>query len=375
MFEIDKIPREVYELLEKKGLRKDQILLAAKCDRDTEHMPADVFLAATADELAILTGTFSHELDSKGKHAVRVWTEKDYRVYSLKSLDRFRIEELVSSARFTATNENGSPVFLTAMTNFCRTSMIIFQKYLGEIKKHGTVTLDPDDDPKSNCCPKCGQRYPEKNRKICPRCMEKGKLFGRIGSFFFPYKGYLFLSLLSLAFMTGLSIWTADLSSGFFIREVLQDTESELYGAVATVLGMIIGVKVATMLATIVNNWMTSVIAAKVSFDLKKTIFSAIERLSLGFFTSRQTGGLMTQVNNDANTIYDFFCNVLPHFLVNVVKVVVLIVMLFRINPLLALCALLVVPVSLTVMRMSFAKNRKLHARGFSSQRSMPSRS
>ena len=153
MFEIDKIPREVYELLEKKGLKKDQILLAAKCDRDTEHMPADVFLAATADELAILTGTFSHELDGKGKHAVRVWTEKDYRVYSLKSLDRFRIEELVSSARFTATNENGSPVFLTAMTNFCRTSMIIFQKYLGEIKKHGTVTLDPDDDPKSNCCP------------------------------------------------------------------------------------------------------------------------------------------------------------------------------------------------------------------------------
>ena len=373
MFEIDKIPREVYELLEKKGLKKDQILLAAKCDRDTEHMPADVFLAATADELAILTGTFSHELDGKGKHAVRVWTEKDYRVYSLKSLDRFRIEELVSSARFTATNENGSPVFLTAMTNFCRTSMIIFQKYLGEIKKHGTVTLDPDDDPKSNCCPKCGQRYPEKNRKICPRCMEKGKLFGRIASFFFPYKGYLFLSLLSLAFMTGLSIWTADLSSGFFIREVLQDTESELYGAVATVLGMIIGVKVATMLATIVNNWMTSVIAAKVSFDLKKTIFSAIERLSLGFFTSRQTGGLMTQVNNDANTIYDFFCNVLPHFLVNVVKVVVLIVMLFRINPLLALCALLVVPVSLTVMRMSFAKNRKLHARRFSSQRSMTS--
>ena len=373
MFEIDKMPREVYELLEKKGISKNRILLAAKCDRDTEHIPADVFLVATDDELAVLTGTFSHELDAKGKHAIRVWTEKDYRVYSLANLERFRIEELVSSARFTATDKEGNPVFITAMTNFCRTSMIIFQKYLGEIKRSGTVTLDPDDDPKANCCPKCGQRYPEKNRKICPRCMEKGKLFGRIAGFFFKYKGYLALSLISLILMTGLSIWAANLSSKFFIDEVLRDTTSPFYGAVVQVLIMLIATKIATMLATIINNYMTSVIAAKVSFDLKKTIFGAIERLSLGFFTSRQTGGLMTQVNNDANTIYDFFCNILPHFLVNVVKVVVLIVLLFLINPLLALCALLVIPVSLTVMRLSFAKNRKLHARRFSSQRSMTS--
>ena len=95
MFEIDKMPREVYELLEKKGISKNRILLAAKCDRDTEHIPADVFLVATDDELAVLTGTFSHELDAKGKHAIRVWTEKDYRVYSLANLERFRIEELV----------------------------------------------------------------------------------------------------------------------------------------------------------------------------------------------------------------------------------------------------------------------------------------
>ena len=373
MFEIDKLPREVYELLEKKGLSKDRILLAAKCDRDCEHTPCDSYLVATADELAVLTGTFSHELEAKGKHAVRIWTEKDYRVYSLANLERFRIEELVSSARFTAMDKDGNPVFISAMTNFCRTSMILFQKYLGEIKRKGTVTLDPDDDPNANRCPKCGQRYPEKNRKICPRCMEKGKLFTRIADFFLKYKFYLVLSLLSLVCMTALSIWAANLSSGFFIREVLTDKNSELYGAVIMVLGMVVGVKIATLLATVVNNYMTSVIAAKVSFDLKKTIFGAIERLSLGFFTSRQTGGLMTQVNNDANTIYDFFCNILPHFLVNVVKVVVLIVLLFLINPLLAVCALLVIPVSLTVMRLSFAQNRKLHARRFSSQRSMTS--
>ncbi len=373
MFEIDKIPREVYALLEGKNLFREQILLAAKCDRDCDHTPARVYLFATATELAVLTGDFSHEPVETDKDSSVVWNERDYRVYSLEKLDRFRIEELLSSARFTAVDENGEPVFITAMTNFCRTSMIIFQKYLGQIKKTGTVTVDPDDDPKSNRCPKCGQRYPEKNRKICPRCMEKGKLFTRIASFFLKYKVYLALSLLSLVGMTALSIWGANLSSKFFIQNVLTDESSPYYGAVIIVLCMILATKLLTMGATIVNNYMTSVIAAKVNFDLKKTIFGAIERLSLGFFTSRQTGGLMTQVNNDANTIYDFFCNILPHFLVNVAKVVVLVVLLFIINPWLALCALLVIPVSLTVMRLSFTRNRKLHARRFSSQRAMTS--
>ncbi len=372
MFEIDSIRDEVYALFEKKGIRREDILLIAHCDRDAEHIPCDTYLAATRDALFVLGGTFSHELNDK-KHAEGVFAERMYAEYALSSLDRFRIEELVSGARFTAVREGGEPVLITAMTNFCRTSMIVFQKYLGQIKRNGEITLDPDDDPRSNRCPKCGQRYPEKNRKICPRCMEKGRLFSRISVFFLKYKGYLALSIISLAFMTALAVWTGDLTSGFFIREVLTDTQGELYGAVGAVLGMIVAAKVATVLTTIVNNYVTSAIALRVSFDLKKTIFGAIERLSLGFFTSRQTGGLMTQVNEDSNTIYNFFCNILTHFIINVVKVVVLVVMLFLINPLLAALALLVIPVSLTVMRVSFRKNRKLHARRYSSQRSMTS--
>ena len=143
------------------------------------------------------------------------------------------------------------------------------------------------------------------------------------------------------------------------------DTESRFYGAVITVLCIIVGVKIFSMLATVVNNYATSIIAAKDNYNLKKTIFGAIERLSLSFFTSRQTGGLMTQVNTDANTIYEFFCNVIPHFLVNIAKVVILIILLFLINPFLALCALLVIPISIVTMRVSYGINRKLHAKRF----------
>ena len=373
MFEIDKMPIEIYDILSAKGVPKEEILLAAYCDRNCEHEPQEVYLLATSKELLKLSGVFSRKTDGKLPHSKRVWIEADYTVYPLESFARFKIEELVSGGRFTAMLTNGEPVFITAFTNFCRTSMIVFKKYLDIIRTEGAFELDPVDDPKENRCPKCGHRYPEKNRKICPRCMEKGRLFRRISVFFLNYKGYLIFSLFSLIAMTGLSIWAANLSSGFFIENVLEDTSSPFYGAVVTVLAMLIGVKILSMGANIINNLATSVIAAKVNFDLKKTIFGAIERLSLGFFTSRQTGGLMTQVNNDANTIYDFFCNILPHFLINVAKVVVLVVLLFIINPILALCSLLVIPVSLITMRISYGINRKLHAKRFSANRKLNS--
>ena len=372
MFEIDKIPSEIYDSLSAKGVPKEEILLAAYCDRNCEHEPQDVYLLATSKELWVLSGVFSGKFE-KSHHHEHIWEEANCRTYPLDSISRLQIEELISGSRFTAITKTGDPIFITALTNFCRTSMILFKKYLDIIRREGTFTLDPADDPKENRCPKCGHRYPEKNRKICPRCMEKGRLFRRISVFFLQYKMDLAVSLISLIAMTALSIWATNLSSGFFIKNVLDDSTSKFYGAVITVLCIIIGVKIFSMLATIVNNYATSIIAAKVNFNLKKTIFGAIERLSLSFFTSRQTGGLMTQVNTDANTIYEFFCNVIPHFLVNIAKVVVLVILLFLINPWLALCSLLVIPVSIITMRVSYGINRKLHAKRFSANRSMTS--
>lgn len=359
-------------MLADKGVRTEDILLAAYCDRDRDHTPCDTYLFATAEELLVLSGLFSRETDTRRRRFAKIWNETEYTVYSLKSLKGFKIEELISSARFTAEDENGEPIFLAAMTNFCRTSMIVFKKYIDKIKCDGAFEVDPDDDPKSNRCPKCGNRYPEKNRKICPKCMDKGKLFRRIAGFFLKYKLYLVLSLVSLVFMTALSILASYFSAGFFYREVLEE-DGSFYGMIAFGLVLVVGAKLLTTGSTIVNNYVTSIIAAKVNFDLKKTIFGAIERLSLGFFTSRQTGGLMTQINNDSNTIYDFFCNILPYFIVNVVKVAVLVVLLLLIDPLLSLLSLMVIPVSFIVMRISYAKNRKLHAKRYSSQRSMTS--
>ena len=59
MFEIDRIPSTVLELIEQKGISRDSLCLGAFCDRDRNHMPAQIYLLATKDQLLILEGAVS----------------------------------------------------------------------------------------------------------------------------------------------------------------------------------------------------------------------------------------------------------------------------------------------------------------------------
>lgn len=376
MFEIDRIPIAVKEHLNQKGVAYEKVVLAAYADRNREHTPCETYLFATDKELYILSGVCVSAARPAKKYGNMPklesgFFEHTFDSFPLTELSGFRVEELLSSGRLIAKRgEDNEPVLLAVFTNFCKASMMLFSKYVGKLAAGDPIEIDPKDDPASKCCPKCGMRYPDANRRVCPRCMEKGKLFVRFSSFFMKYKGYLVAMLASLVLLTVMSIIAPYLSSGFFYDEVIYGT-GEFAGQILLVLGLIISTRLLKVIATMINNRVTSTIAAKMVFDLKKTIFGSIERLSLSFFTGRQTGGLMAQVNEDANTIYAFFCDGVPYLIVSIVQVAVLVVLLFFIQPLLALLALITVPLFFIMLRWLFRNERKLHARRYSNSRQM----
>lgn len=377
MYAFEKIPNYVFDILSDKGADVDNIYIATYCDMDAEHNFCDTYIAATNEYLYVLSGfeTLVHKENAR-KGLDKEWIEKDYREYNLSDLEDVRLEELISSSRLTAKTAEGDAVFLTAMTNFCKGNAGLFCKYLSRIKK-GEITspdfeIDKEDDPKETCCPKCGMRYPDRNRKICPRCMEKGRLFTRFGVFFLKYKKELAILIASLALMTGMGILTPYFSKGFFFDEIL-DKNGSLYGEVLVAVGIVVATQLLMVVGDIVNGYISTKIAAKIVYDLKNTIFGAIERLSMGFFSARQTGGLMTQVNNDSNTIYGFFCDGVTYFLTNIVQVIVLVIVLFVMNPPLAALSLITIPVFFVVLRKTYGVSHKLHARDYSGVRKMNS--
>ena len=71
-----------------------------------------------------------------------------------------------------------------------------------------------------------------------------------------------------------------------------------------------------------------------------------MSRLSISFYQSRETGTLMTRVLDDADQVTGMFIDNLPALMVDFVTVIVATAIMFALNPVLALAAIILLPIS-----------------------------
>ena len=373
------LPDEVIPVLDEKGIPKEQIKLCAKADLNRDMVRCDCWLMATDSDLIVLSGSVTL---SRGQRASgtayhklnRQFEVLSWDVFTLSELDGFKVEEQIASARFTAKKPDGSTALITNLSNTYKQDFFMVTRYLTELKKDGKLTPDEKGGKKKDeqFCPKCGSKYIDPQRKICPKCMDKNKIIRRTAQFIFKYKIQIVILIAMLILTSAMGILAPYISSGFYYDEVL-NTAGKFYGEIVLVLTIIISTRIFSLLISMVHNIVTSIIAARLVYDLKKVIFGSIERLSLSFFTNRQTGGLMTQVTRDANTIYWFFCDGVPYYLVNVVQVAVVLVIMLIMNPILTLLAVVTVPFLIVSMRWIFDRMGKYHAKRWTRSRQMNS--
>lgn len=376
MVQITKVPPEVWKALDTKGIAESDILLASKCDMNRDGVWCDNWLLSTATELLCLAGSSAVVPSQRGrldKKSIKTeFKEISYDCITLTDVTDYKIEELISTCRLVAKDKDGAFVLLTFLTNTSKEDTHLFIKYLGQLKEKGEITVGEEDIKEEKFCPKCGNRYADPARKICPKCMDKGKIIKRTSEFFIKYKWYIGILLLLLAVSSALGVIAPYVSSGFYYDQVL-NTAGKFYGELVLVLGIIISTRLLSLLNQIFSGVISTSIAAKVVYDLKKVIFNAIERLSISFFTGRQTGGLMTQVNNDANTIYWFFCDGLNYFLVNFIQVIVLFIIMMIMNPFLTMLSLITIPIVFIMIKWLFDHMGKLHAKRYGRSRELNS--
>ena len=78
--------------------------------------------------------------------------------------------------------------------------------------------------------------------------------------------------------------------------------------------------------------------------DLRMTVYNRIQSFSLAFFHKRQTGDLMSRVVNDTATFEQLYAHVIPETISNAVTLIGVMVILFLINPTLALFTCIPIP-------------------------------
>ncbi len=375
---LDKIPSVVSSYFASVDAPLDDALLVMRSDLGSDGNFCDCFAALFGSRICVAEGIISFSAREERKSdGSRVRQEhflvRRFDTFEVKDLSDPKAEQLISTGRMVASC-SGEPLELFRFSSACKHSVSVFCRVLQELIKDGKadVSSHVEEDYHKHCCPKCGKRYPDRELKVCPGCMDKAKLVKRLSKLFFRYRRSIFMITLAFALIAALGVVTPYISNEMLYDDVLSNPDS-VAGDVVRIVLLIVGVRIAALCVNLVSGAISASVAANVTYDLKKTIFNTVSNLSLSFFTNRQTGGLMTQVNSDSLTLYWFFCDGFPFFVLNIVQLVVIMAVMFWQNALLALYTFVTIPVFFLSFKFIFNFFDKLHAKNYSKRRSFNS--
>ncbi len=197
---------------------------------------------------------------------------------------------------------------------------------------------------KDSTCQKCGKPLPN-GMHFCKDCVSKNSTIKRLFSFFSDVKWKMVFILLFILLSNGLNLLLPKISTQKLYDEVLNPGNTLGYDALLkslfTVVLSMAAIKIFNQLFTLIYQYLVGGMLPKVIYSIKIKIFKAMQRLSVGFYTHKQTGSLMERVTRDSNNIYWFFVDGFPYLIGNLIIVIGIIIIMFATSVKLTLMILL----------------------------------
>ncbi|MBO7748469.1 ATP-binding cassette domain-containing protein [Paenibacillus sp. MWE-103] len=353
-------------MLNRRGVGRDDIVYAMVCDRTTDGRFLDTHLILTGDRLLIAASLEepATEKTYKGYAAGKPGRHDDSRPgggagWSLEEIGLDRIESLavvnlVASGMIVVRAEEERVV--AAFTNGEMGRASRFASAFEKLKKGEPLDeLQLHEEHGQAACPKCGMIYPEEGRQVCPKCMKKHAIFARLLSFAGHYRSSIVLIILFMLLNSGTSLVIPYLQGTVLIDQGLGG-EGPFAHRIGLIVALIIGFRTLALLFGVLYGVINAKMSANIAFDLKASVFSAMQRLSLSFFQRKQTGQLMTRVNNDATELQYFFVDGMSYFIVNAMNIIGITVVLLALDWKLTLLCYILLPVVVVLVRKSFPR-------------------
>ncbi|MFG2821251.1 ABC transporter ATP-binding protein [Kitasatospora sp. NPDC048365] len=121
------------------------------------------------------------------------------------------------------------------------------------------------------------------------------------------------------------------------------------YGAIGTVLLWVLGVYLAATLFGVFQGRLAALAINRVVFRLREEVEAKLSRLPLSYFDKQPRGEVLSRVTNDIDNIGQSMQQTMGQVVNSLLTIVGVLAMMFWISPLLALIALISVPVSVVV--------------------------
>ncbi|MCE0762871.1 ABC transporter ATP-binding protein/permease [Pseudonocardia kujensis] len=131
------------------------------------------------------------------------------------------------------------------------------------------------------------------------------------------------------------------------------------FGALGLVLLGVIAIYLAASVFSYAQGYLLNGIVQRTVFRLRREVEEKIHRLPLRYFDGRQRGEVLSRVTNDIDNVQQSLQQTLSQLLTSLLTIVGVLAMMLVISPLLALVALVTVPVSISLTRAIGRRSQK----------------
>ena len=370
------------------GVNADSLIYAIHTDLTLEGDFSDVYVAVDNINLYILYGLEEVVKTVGARRIVSQYTARKLETYPLIDLGELKTEKLLSTCRLlsvkgeekedkdtaakksaaSASSSEGADssepaiiekqlilLFSLGLLGFVDRLIKVVKNIREEVDPLREIAIDG-----SLFCLKCGTRYPEPERKLCPVCTDKMSIFFRLLGFFKFYKGKVAAVMAVMLAITSLSILAPYVGTAFFIDEVLYP-DSDWYSMVGAAVLVIVAIRLLNTCLEMLQGVVLAKTMPWIIYDLQLRIFEAMQRLSVGFYMSKRTGALMNRVSRDSRNIYWFFVDGMPFIVVNVITFLGIFLVMFLMEWRLALICVVIIPILAFMYRILMRIFRRYH--------------
>ena len=154
-----------------------------------------------------------------------------------------------------------------------------------------------------------------------------------------------------------LSEATTELFNGLVAK--VQGTGGIDFTLIGEILAATLGLYLLSAVCSFIQGWVLTYISQKTCYEFRREIAQKIDRLPVGYFEKTSIGDTLSRITNDVDTLGQSLNQGISQLITSSVTVIGVLGMMIYINPIAALVAVCIVPVSLILVRAIVKRSQK----------------
>jgi subfamily B ATP-binding cassette protein MsbA len=183
--------------------------------------------------------------------------------------------------------------------------------------------------------------FNQKKPKVTFKEVNWGRLFGYLK----PYWRQMTLAILALLLSSGFGL-TFPL---VIVRLLDSVTKAKSFGPLNSLALLLVGIFLLQAIFTSLQSYLLSYIGEHIVYDLRTSLYSQLQKLSLDFYSSRRVGDIVSRLSSDVTQMRTMLTNNLTGFLSSVLTLIGSIIIVLTMNARLTLFILALVPILIGV--------------------------